>query len=124
MRWDMSKEDIGELWSKMVTKITNKLLGNGSKVSEIVFSSVDGSIRVEDEDDLQNFIETAINNREPKIQLRAIIKVRTNSIPISHLETQLDIFTLIYTHLLKRTGAPVPEEHCFSLCLLLEASTQ
>ena len=72
VRWNRHKEDIGQLWSKMQKKIAKKISSNGPKNSEIQFSSLDGNIRVEDEDDLLDFIENAIEDGEDRIQLRAI----------------------------------------------------
>ena len=72
LRWKRHKEDIGQLWSKMQTKIAKKLPSNRPENSEIEFSSLDGSSRIEDEDDLLDFIENAIEDGEDRIQLRAI----------------------------------------------------
>ena len=78
--WDKNKEDIGQLWSKILTRMSEHLVANGCKVSGsgIGFSSLDESSRVENEDDLMSCIQSAIDGGDPKIQLRAIVQVRTN----------------------------------------------
>ena len=77
VRWDRKTDDIGQLWSKILTKVTKSMATNSSKVSGIAFGSLVGSMRVTDEDDLMSLIESAGDDGETKIQLRAIIQVHS-----------------------------------------------
>ena len=72
LRWNRNKKDLGQLWSKIENRIAKTLPANDSKKSEVVFSSLDGSSRVEDEDDLLTLMENAIDDGEDTIKLRAI----------------------------------------------------
>ena len=44
VRWDRKTGDIGQLWSKILTKVTKNMVTNSSKVSGIVFGSLVGSM--------------------------------------------------------------------------------
>ena len=77
VRWEPLKQDIASFWSKIVTKVRRKVLQNGDQVGKIVFSSLDGKIRVEDVDEFAVYIERALETKSGTsgfvIQLRVIV---------------------------------------------------
>ena len=99
VRWEPLKQDVAQIWSKLGTKVTTKVSQNGSQVDKIAFSSLDGKIRVADEDEFAAFIERALETQSQAssfvIQLRAIV----SQVCLFHCKTR---------HLCV----------CFSLCLL------
>ena len=101
LRWKRDKEDIGQFWSKIQNKIAKQLPTNGPEKSEVVFTSVDSTIRVEDEDDLLDFIENAADDGEDRIQLRAM-----------DVEVQIDQFHCLSSQFSKSPTITSLLEYC------------
>ena len=92
LRWDPAQQQVGQLWSRIQTKIVKTLARKGLKVSkdDVAFVSLDGDTVVEDEDDLQDFVALARDAGSSSVQLRATIlqaeAAATSSVQV-HMDT-------------------------------------
>ena len=111
VRWDRKADDVGQLWSKILTKVTKSMATNSSKVSGIAFGSLVGSMRVTDEDDLMSLIESAGDDGETKIQLRAIIQVHSTYFTCTSIEGCRHFMHLYLAR-------------CFLICLVVKRPPQ
>ena len=85
LRWDPAQQQVGQLWSRIQTKIVKTLARKGLKVSkdDVAFVSLDGDTVVEDEDDLQDFVALARDVGSSSVQLRAtILQAEAAAVPI------------------------------------------